>query len=216
MTQENQIISKGNYGYSQIDDFIAVKDYIFTRSQGKKCLFLRFTNYADYVVNSMSFTLIQINSSGEDLGHIEINCSKLDIRPGQSYAYDNGIVVSEYCSDFKVVFTSVRSENYIYTVCGGRVAVRVDLPPQALISGTPAKKSIHKAFSVTRRSFERPRLSIFLATVMLILMLALNVAYVLYTYIDAILDEREKLEQEAETDYSLYEDREPGIYKQII
>ena len=216
MTQDSQIISKGLYVYSQIDDFIAVKDYIFSRSQGKKCLFLRFINYADYVVNSMSFTLIQLSSSGEELGHIDINCSKLDIRPGQSYACNNGIVVNEYCSDFKVIFSSVHSENYIYTVCNGRVAVSVDLPQQTLISGDPAKKPIHKAFSVKRRSFAKPRLSVFLATVMLILMLALNVAYVLYTYIDAILDERERLEQEAETDYSLYEDKEPGIYKQII
>lgn len=216
MTQENQIISKGIYGYSQIDGFIAVKDYIFTRIQGKKCLLLRFTNYADYVVNSMSFTLIQINSSGEDIGHIEMNCSKLDIRPGQNYACENIIAVNEYCSDFKVVFSSVCSDNYIYMVCDGRISVRVDLPQQALISGTPAKKSIRKAFSVTRRSFEKPRLSVFLAAVMLILMLALNVAYVLYTYVDAVLDERERLEQEAETDYSLSDDREPGFYKQNI
>lgn len=212
MTKENQIISKGSYVYSQIDDFIAVKDYIFTRIQGKKCLFLRFTNFADYTVNSMSFTLIQLNSSGEDLGHIEIKCSNLDIKPSQKYTHDSGIVVDEYCSDFKVVFSSVRSDNYIYTVCDGRVSVRVDLPMSNSLSGTPSKKPIRKGFSVAKRKYGKPRLSVFLAVVMFILMISLNIGYILFTYVDTTLDERERLEQEDETDYSLSKDEGTGIY----
>ena len=177
MTQDNRIISKGTYKYPQISKFIAVKDYIFSRMNDKKCLFLRFTNYADYLVTSMRFTIIQMNSSGEDLGHINIECSRINILPDQNFAYDKAIVVDEYCSDIKVVFSEVRSDDYYYKAHEGRVIAYYDVPRERIISGKSAKKPIKHMFSAKKRRFGRPRLSVLCAAIAVILTIVLNCAY---------------------------------------
>ncbi len=182
MIQDKQIISKGTYQYSQISDFITVKDYIFARVKEKKCLYLRFSNHTDYTVDAMSFILIQMNSSGEDIGHIEISCSNLRIMPEQTFAYNNGVVVNEYCSDFKVIISKVRSDDYFYLVHDGRVTAYYDIPKTELISGTRAKKPIANSFSVKRRKIGKPRLAVFLAIIMILLTVASNVLYTLLTY----------------------------------
>lgn len=197
MTQDNRIISKGTYKYPQISKFIAVKDYIFSRMNDKKCLFLRFTNYADYLVTSMRFTIIQMNSSGEDLGHINIECSRINILPDQNFAYDKAIVVDEYCSDIKVVFSEVRSDDYYYKAHEGRVIAYYDVPRERIISGKSAKKPIKHMFSAKKRRFGRPRLSVLCAAVAVILTIVLNCAYVLAVYTEEAKEEWSRIEREA-------------------
>lgn len=198
MTQDNRIISKGTYQYSQISKFIAVKDYIFSRINDKKCLFLRFTNYADYLVNSMKFTIIQMNSSGEELGHVNIECAGINVLPNQNFAYDKAIVVDEYCSDIKVVFSEVISDDYYYKAHGGRVTAYYDVPKERIISGKSAKKPIKKMFSAKKRRFGRPRLSVFWAAVAVILIIVLNCAYVFAVYTGEAGEKLPRIEQEAD------------------
>ena len=61
---DNQLISKGEYKHYQIDNFISVKQYMFLRSNGKKCLTLRYKNDLGYKVNGFKFLLIQIDVNG--------------------------------------------------------------------------------------------------------------------------------------------------------
>ncbi len=188
MITDSQIISKGIYRYAQIDSFIAVKDYIFARREDKKCLFLRFVNNADYRITSMSFTVLQMNASGDMIGKINIDLDSQVINPGVSYTYGNGIVIDEYCSDFRVVFSCVRSDDYIYLVRDGRVTVNYDLPRERIRVGKPAKKSFNSSFRTKKKRYGRPRLAMFFAVCALILLLLFNSVYSLVNYIDDARD----------------------------
>jgi hypothetical protein len=42
--REDKLISKSEYTHPQVGGFIVVKQYMFYRYQGKKCLMVRFAN----------------------------------------------------------------------------------------------------------------------------------------------------------------------------
>ncbi len=184
MVTDNQIISKGVYRYAQIDSFISVKDYIFARRENKKCLFLRFVNNSDYRITSMSFTILQMNASGELLDKINIVLESQIINPGAVYTYGSGIVIDEFCSDFKVVFSTVRSDDYIYLVRDGKVMVNYDIPEGGLVVGKPAKKPSNAYFKTKKKRYGKPKLAMLFAVCALILTLLFNSVYALVNYID--------------------------------
>ena len=63
-----QIISKGTYkGITEKAFPLEVKEYVFARENGKKCLLLRFFNSSEINVTALTFWLIQKDSSGNEI-----------------------------------------------------------------------------------------------------------------------------------------------------
>ena len=120
---DNQLISKGEYKHYQIDNFISVKQYMFLRSNGKKCLTLRYKNDLGYKVNGFKFLLIQIDVNGNVIAKKKIKINNIGFYKGATYTCNKGIIVDEKCVDFKVQMLCVYSDRYRYKLKNDKVAV---------------------------------------------------------------------------------------------
>ncbi|MBE6547579.1 MAG: hypothetical protein E7667_01690 [Ruminococcaceae bacterium] len=116
---EQFIITKGHYEHSQIKGLVSVKQYIFARVKGKKCLILRFCNETDFKVNAINFVVLQLNAAGEIIDRTPVQYKDIVLLPGGVMSMNDGIVVSEKCADFKVQLISVQSGQYEYRVKDG-------------------------------------------------------------------------------------------------
>ena len=181
MTSQRQYISKGVYEYPQISDFVSVKEYIFIRHNDKKCLALRFFNELGYVVNTLEFSVVQMDASGKILETSKIKCKGLNFRPGTTYVDSSTLVVNEYCADFRVVFTEVVSERYKYTVRNGRVTVDYIKNSGKIIKNGRRSDPITE-FSIKPKSFGKPRLAVLLAGVVAFLLVLLCAFDVVFSY----------------------------------
>ena len=123
MSSAEQFISKGYYAHSQIEGFISVKNYIFVRDQQQKYLLLRLHNLADFIANSLEFTITQLDSTGAVLATTTHFYDQLNFQPNRTFSLPKGIAVNEFCTDFKLNFTRVTSGNFVYRVQGADVAV---------------------------------------------------------------------------------------------
>ena len=172
MAIAQQYIAKGLYQYSQISNLVSVKNYIFLRQNGKKCLLIRFSNDLDHIVDSMEFTVIQLDSAGKILEKTKVAYKNMRLMPGQNFS-STGIVVNEFCTDFKVIFQSVISERYKYVVRQGQVVIYYLKKPTEIIS--EGKQSYYAAYrSVNQKRFGKPRLASLAAVIAVILMLFVN------------------------------------------
>ena len=174
MASNQQYLSKGFYQYAQIGNPVSVKNYIFLRKNEKKCLLIRFCNDLEYTVDAMDFSVVQMDSSGKVIGNTEISYGQMHFEPGSHYVTPAGIVVDEFCTDFRVVFSTVRSGRYEYYSKGGHVAVRYLRKETALEVGKKAAKKAISRCSVEKRSFGKPRLAVLLGTLGLVIMLGLS------------------------------------------
>lgn len=156
MAISQQRISKGFYQYSQVNNFITVKNYMFLREKGKKCLLLRFVNDTDFKVDSMEYTVVQLDAGGQTIATIPVVCKKMNFAPGEMYASNDSIVVDDYCSDFKIVFSAVHSGNYVYTVRDGRVVADYSLPEEGVEIGKKKRGRKIKRFRVKRKLIRHP------------------------------------------------------------
>ena len=120
---DNQLISKGEYKHYQIDNFISVKQYMFLRSNGKKCLTLRYKNDLGYKVNGFKFLLIQIDVNGNVIAKKKIKINNIGFYKGATYTCNKGIIVDEKCVDFKVQMLCVYSDRYRYKLKNDKVAI---------------------------------------------------------------------------------------------
>ena len=57
--RKEDIISKGNYTYPQLEDLVFVKQYIMLRDEGAKRLLLRMSNNRSEKLEGVSFRLTQ-------------------------------------------------------------------------------------------------------------------------------------------------------------
>ena len=132
MAVEYEIISKGVYRHTQIDDLVLVGEYMFVRKDGRKYLALKFENKLPSNIDSMSFTLLQLSSTGEVLERTPISYSELEVKSGDEFAHNSMIRVRHDCSNFEILFDEVRSGELIYTVSGGVAVARYDRIDPAL------------------------------------------------------------------------------------
>ena len=185
MAGSQQRISKGFYQYSQVNNYITVKNYMFLREKGKKCLLIRFVNDADFTVDSMEYVVVQFGSGGQTIDTTRVVCEKMNLAPGAMYASNDSIVVDDYCTDFKIVFSFARSGNYVYTVRDGRVVADYVLPQEKLeISGKKRERKI-KHFSVERKLITRPTIAM-LSPVAIAVISLLGVAlHMLFSFLGA-------------------------------
>ena len=181
MTSQRQYISKGVYEHSQISDLVSVKEYIFVRHNEKKCLTLRFLNELDYVVNAMEFSVVQMDASKKILKTSKIKYTGLNFVPGTTYVDPALIVVDEYCADFRIVFTEIRSERYKYTVRNGRFTVDYIKADEPIINNATRADYI-TSFSIRPREFGKPRLSALIATLVACLLVLVCVFDVFFSY----------------------------------
>ena len=123
MNEKQHIISKGPYAHSQINKFVNVKQYIFVRKEGQKCLLLKFMNDTDFHINAIGFKLVQLNSEGKTICTQRVVYDGISVMPGTAYTPTSRIVVNEKCVDFKVVFDYVDSGYYRYIPKRGKVVV---------------------------------------------------------------------------------------------
>lgn len=120
---ERQIISKGEYRHYQIDNFISVKQYIFLRVDGKKCLTLRYTNSLGCKVNAFKFLLVQIDIKGNVISKKKVRVSDIVFANNTDYTPSKGIVVDEKCVDFKVLMLCAYAGRYRYKLKNDKIAL---------------------------------------------------------------------------------------------
>lgn len=190
MTANQQQISKGFYRYAQISDFISVKNYIYLRQNGKKCLLLRFSNDSDFSVDSMSFALIQLDAKGGVISQSNVNYEKMKLKSGATYVSDSALAVDEYCSDFKIVILQVRSGEYIYTVKDGRVIVNYSLPERELLDKKDSRKKKKPRIKVKRAFKSHGNIAVFVAAITLVVAVLLSSGYMAIKFINTVFPSR--------------------------
>ena len=174
MRSEHQYISKGVYKHSQISNFVSVKNYMFIRQHGKKCLLIRFSNEMEHSFESLEYTIVQLDSAGKVLGSSEIKYTKLKVFPGENFTTPKAVAVDEYCSDFRIFFKEVHSNRYKYRVKDGTVTAYY-VPEKQPIIGRTSNKIDDIDFSVERRRFGKPKLAGFFALIVLLALIAISV-----------------------------------------
>lgn len=188
---ENKHISKGIYQHSQIGNFVSVKNYIFIRNNEKKQLMLRFSNDFDYVVDAMTYFVIQIDNFGKVLARTKITNKDLAFHPGTMYVTEQPICVDEYCSDFKIEFVEVVSGSYRYEVHSDMIAVHYLKAPEPIVDlSEMTKKEKRKCrdrsvdmYSVDQKDYQERGVAAFVISIVTIAVLLLNALYMLLVYI---------------------------------
>ena len=176
-----QYISKGFYLYKQPSEFVTLQNYIYVRVGKKKCLILRFFNEIGYTVNEMEFALVQLDAAGKVIKTSNIKYSDIQFESEQTFVPKQGIVVDDFCTDFRIVISSVRSDRYKYTVKNGKVKVKYIKRSKQLGEGILGGEIIsgHRANSV---KFAHPR-SLLWLTLASAFALLLTAAFSLYSQI---------------------------------
>ena len=182
MISENYI-AKGNYRYSQIDNFVSVKNYIFLRKKGVKCLLLRFSNELGYTVDGMSYVVFQYDVDGNLLGRRQVRHNDIMLNPLGTYATSEPLEVNEKCTDFKVVFLEVRSGKYRYRVVDQVVSVcyaggEALFDPEETDLWEP-DEPIYE-YSVKRKAFGDEKTAALIAAMFIVILIALNVMNTLF------------------------------------
>lgn len=190
---EHQYISKGVYQHPQIGNFVSVKNYIFIRKDEKKHLLLRFSNDFDYAVNSMTYMLVQTDAVGKVLARTKITHKNLTFRSGSMFVPEEPICVDEYCSDFKIVFTEVISGFYRYEVHPDMITVHYIKIPEPIVDISEFEKKEQRKFRdisveeycVNQKKFQERGSAAFVASILTIVMLGLNILNLYWIYISS-------------------------------
>lgn len=182
MVSEN-LIAKGNYRHSQISNFVSVKNYIFMRKKGAKCLLLRFFNELSYTVDGMTYVIFQYDAEGNLLKRQQVRHSDIKLNPLGTYVTVDPLEVDEKCVDFKIAFSEVRSGKYRYHVVDQIVSVcyasgEALFDPEETDRWEP-DEPIYE-YSVERKDFGDEKTAALIASVLILLVIALNVLNTLF------------------------------------
>lgn len=124
MNKNVQIISKGLYNGTQDQASpMHVREYVFAREKGKKCLLLRFVNNSDVPLTGIEFKLIQKNSDGVKIDESKLSLKDFDCRPGELFSPSVCFFVNEKCIDFDIKIISILSGDYEYRSKNGEYNV---------------------------------------------------------------------------------------------
>ena len=120
-----QIISKGLYkGVVDTALPVEVKEYVFTRQKGRKCLLLRFFNTSELNITAIHFWIIQKNSYGEQIHREKILLDNIQCIAGRAFAPSDCFYVQNNCVDFDIEIISVFSGEYEFRSGSGESFVR--------------------------------------------------------------------------------------------
>ena len=124
--QKQTFMIKGIYTHAQIHGYFTVKEYIMLEQEGKHCLLVRFENEMNITVNEMDFVVKQYNAAGKLLGKVKIHYSDLEIKSGELYCTEQGIVINEECVDCVVQIKYLIGDNVKYVFKKGWVTEHYD------------------------------------------------------------------------------------------
>ena len=173
MWAEKRSITKCHYRYSQINNFISVKDFMFVRENGINHLLVRFCNFSDFTVNSLAFTIIPLDASGKALGKLKVKQSSLEILPGNTSAPGAGFKVPADCCDCNIIIRRVKSGKYLYRVQERRIITDYCETPREIVEdGSDATPQ--PLFYVKSVRAKKVKASVFLASVFLFIILTFN------------------------------------------
>lgn len=177
MSAEQQNITKCHYRYSQINNFVSVKDFMFVKENGINHLLIRFCNFSDFQVDSITFTIIQLDASGKTLDKLKFSLACEDLFPGNIFTPSAGFKVHKDCCDCKVVFNKVISGNYVYRIKGGKIIADYCKPESDTVENSSNEKS-KIDFHVKSNRIKKPIASLSLAIVSLLLIITINTSYI--------------------------------------
>lgn len=149
---EREYIEKGGYNHPQPDGYVSLKQYIFVRKDGKRCLLFRFANEFSQTVTGFEIVVTQLSGDGRTLGHSRICYDDLSIRSGDIFAPSSGVVVHENCADFRIRLVYFVSGVYKYSVKRGKAVAHYDPRGYVAPKTRPAKStqiSVSSVFSAT-------------------------------------------------------------------
>lgn len=112
---------KGIYGHPQVSGYFVVKQYMMIEKDDRHCLLLRFENQLKTTVQTVEFTVKQLDADGKSIGKIKIKYTDLSVKAGALYAPEQGIVLQDECVDFVIQMKYVISENVKYLYRKGLV-----------------------------------------------------------------------------------------------
>ena len=178
-----QIISKGFYQFSQINNFISVKNYILMRKDNNICLALRFSNDTEYTFDHVSFCVIQLNAEGKAIGKTQVKYDNMNFEAGSIYTPQNAVIVDPMCVDFRIQFYEATSDYYRYVVRRKKVLVYYDR--KIAYEKKDERPFVKRAVTVTEeKKHVKTMLTAFIAVLAIIIILAANVYYMLGMYIE--------------------------------
>jgi hypothetical protein len=187
--RNEQIISKGIYGFSQIGGFISVKNYIFMHQGDNICLAIRFSNDTDYVFDSMSFCIVQLDALGEVIGKTKIEYTDMDFEPDTTYVSDSAVIVDSKCVDFKLQIYEAYSGFYKYVPRNRRVVIYYDRS-RAEAETAEHASTPHTETSVKRKNIGKPRLTVLAAVLAMLIMLGFTIYYLFSLYLDTFPEDQ--------------------------
>ena len=159
MKVDLQIISKGLYKGTVDNAFpIEVKEYVFTRKDGQKCLLLRFLNQSRLNVTALNFWLVQKNSFGEQIAKEKISIDKIVDGVSRIFSPTSAITVQEKCVDFDVEMISLFSEEYEYISENGECFIKYHLKESKKADSKANKKANKKSDKRKGSSFQCSKL----------------------------------------------------------
>lgn len=149
MNSNLQIISKGLYKGVADNAFpIEVREYIFSRSEGRKCLLLRFFNRSKLNITALNFWLVQKDSCGECIAREKITLSGIYFVTDELFTPNNYYYVQENCVSFDVEMLSAFSGEYEYKAENGEGFIRYS--PASREKAAVRKNSFCRKYSKLR------------------------------------------------------------------
>ena len=178
MKISDHIISKGTYQRHQINNFIAVKQYIFLRHDKQKYLLLRFSNDTEFTFSRLELELTQLDAEGNKLERSVIRSPFFSEPRGNIFSLSEGIRVNEKCVDFTVNIIAAYSDEYKYSVVNNEIAIFYQPTPVPKVrSDNP--KNLKPIFSVRSRKGKPGALAVTVSIITALLLFALS-AFIYY------------------------------------
>ena len=169
---KEQIISKGKYSYTQPENMVGVKQYLFVReSDGKKRLLLRFANNRQEKCSKFAFIVYRLDAKGNVLGQDKYESADREFGEREVFSFDRKILVEERCTDFKVQMVYARYGNYTYNVEHNNVSVAYSEKNLATLSQSKSISKI-KPRKINARTFDMPWIFVVLSMIVLALAFA--------------------------------------------
>ena len=167
--RKEDIISKGNYTYPQLEDLVSVKQYIMLREKGVKQLLLRLSNDKREKLGGISFRLDQYDVKGKLIKNDVFTSDGIDVKPTASFGLNLKVELEEECVDFKVEMIWARYGDYLHQVRGNDCLVTYDKQETVESVDTDAlsKKMLGKKHEVITRTVKPHKLMLAAVVVML-------------------------------------------------
>ena len=130
-------VTKVVYRYPQPAGFVSVKDFVFARNNGRKCLLIRFSNDTSFRIDRLEYTVTQLDDKGEVIGKTKQIKSGLSLEYGCIFTTPDGVIVDENCSDIRVDMENICSGKIKYRFENGELNAEYMRDLTTIVEGKP-------------------------------------------------------------------------------